>query len=400
MNCQEVMELMQRHLDGDLHAQEEEVLEAHLMHCLDCALMFERLQRLSDELTQLPKVVPPYSLVDALLPQLGELDRHAAASITEPITALPTQAQSTAVGQSPRLPWTRRFGTQFSWKLAGGIVAAGLIIGFFAFNMKHPLLDQADGMLQPRSHSESSSMTQSAPAAGAADKKMMKTEDANNDTKAATPALEGKQDKADSSAVSSPQATTDAKLEKPKVMDPSATSKSPLNDPSASKMAPATSVPERLKDPASPVTEKDPAVKTPDPTNLNADKANTLQEEPKDANPLKTSEPTPSPLAKKAEPKGKADNTAGIFSFMAPPVSPFLKSASGTYEAFIEEQHVVIRDSSSLEVVFASKQVWQQSDEIRLVEWAKDDKLSYQVQSGDTSKTFVIDVKTMKELVP
>ncbi len=55
MNCQEVMEFMQRQLDGDLDAKEEDELHAHLMHCLDCAQMFERLQRLSDELTQLPK---------------------------------------------------------------------------------------------------------------------------------------------------------------------------------------------------------------------------------------------------------------------------------------------------------------------------------------------------------
>ena len=43
---------MQRQLDGDLDPKEEDELHAHLMHCLDCAQMFERLQRLSDELTQ------------------------------------------------------------------------------------------------------------------------------------------------------------------------------------------------------------------------------------------------------------------------------------------------------------------------------------------------------------
>ena len=53
--------------------------------------------------------------------------------------------------QPPKLPWTRRLGSQFSWKFAGGVVAAGLILGFFAFNLQHPMLEQADG-LSPKAH--------------------------------------------------------------------------------------------------------------------------------------------------------------------------------------------------------------------------------------------------------
>lgn len=76
MKCQEVMMYMQRQLDGDLAPKEENELHAHLMHCLDCAQMFERLQALSNELSQLPKVMPPFSLVDAIMPQLLELDKQ------------------------------------------------------------------------------------------------------------------------------------------------------------------------------------------------------------------------------------------------------------------------------------------------------------------------------------
>ncbi|MGO4274962.1 anti-sigma factor, partial [Paenibacillus sp. TAF58] len=112
MNCQEVMEFMQRQLDGDLDAKEEDELHAHLMHCLDCAQMFERLQRLSDELTQLPKVVPPYSLVDAIMPQLADIDRHAAASITDKVAVFGTNASQRTSVQPPKLPWTRRLGLQ------------------------------------------------------------------------------------------------------------------------------------------------------------------------------------------------------------------------------------------------------------------------------------------------
>ena len=73
MNCQEVMEYMQRQLDDDLDEHEYEVLINHTRHCPDCAAMFERLQLLSAELTSLPKVIPSYSLVDAIMPRLQEL---------------------------------------------------------------------------------------------------------------------------------------------------------------------------------------------------------------------------------------------------------------------------------------------------------------------------------------
>ena len=74
MNCQEVMELMQRQLDDDLDESEIEVLMNHTRQCPDCAAMFERLQLLSAELTSLPKVMPSYSLVDAIMPQLERIE--------------------------------------------------------------------------------------------------------------------------------------------------------------------------------------------------------------------------------------------------------------------------------------------------------------------------------------
>ncbi|MFD0692861.1 zf-HC2 domain-containing protein [Paenibacillus sp. GCM10027628] len=400
MNCQEVMELMQRQLDGDLHAQEIDELEAHLMHCLECAEMFERLQRLSSELTQLPKVVPPYSLVDAILPQLSELDRHAAASITDPAIALGTEAPSVADGQPRKLPWTRRFGSQFSWKFAGGVVAAGLIIGFFTFNMKHPVLDQADGLLPPATKSESASKAQNAAPAGAAtagaadQKTTTKTSDI-----AGTPATgAAKPDKAEPASGGTSQPSTDAKLEKPKAMDPSASPKSTSKDPSA-RMAPATTEPERLKDPQSigSADTNGPAV-SPSET-ANPDQGIAKQDDTHAVNTLKAGEPTPSPVAKKTDPQEKSEKKNGFYSLTSQLNRP-LKSPTGTYEAVIEQRHVVIRDSSSQEIVYTSKQEWPESDELSLVEWSKDDKLTYQVISGDTSKTIVIDVKAKTEISP
>jgi len=77
---------MQRYVDHDLNERETSALMAHIGQCPECAAMFERLVRLSKGLEQLPRVVPPYSLVDAILPELdrlGDAGREEAASISE-----------------------------------------------------------------------------------------------------------------------------------------------------------------------------------------------------------------------------------------------------------------------------------------------------------------------------
>lgn len=74
MNCQEVVELMQRHMDGDLEQREITLMMAHVGGCPECAVMLKRLQRLSDDLSQLPRVEPKFSIVDAIMPQLDRLD--------------------------------------------------------------------------------------------------------------------------------------------------------------------------------------------------------------------------------------------------------------------------------------------------------------------------------------
>src|SRR5690606_13260717 len=78
----EVMELMNRYLDGDLDERELAELERHLQQSTEAAAMFERLKRLLRQLEQLPMVTPPTSIVDAILPRLDQIgagSEHAAA---------------------------------------------------------------------------------------------------------------------------------------------------------------------------------------------------------------------------------------------------------------------------------------------------------------------------------
>ena len=132
MTCQEVMDYMQRQLDGDLDERETDILHKHTRHCPDCAEMLERLQRLSGELDSLPKVAPPFSLVDAILPQLDEIDNklapHAAAF------SAPEEASRRAAPTDRRKGWLGRL----PLRTLSGVVAASIVAGLFIFNYNTP----------------------------------------------------------------------------------------------------------------------------------------------------------------------------------------------------------------------------------------------------------------------
>lgn len=72
MKGQEVNEYMHRFLDGDLSESEKKQLMEHLNESPASAAMFERLKRLNEDLEQLPRVTPPISIVDAILPRLQQ----------------------------------------------------------------------------------------------------------------------------------------------------------------------------------------------------------------------------------------------------------------------------------------------------------------------------------------
>ncbi|MFC5405155.1 anti-sigma factor family protein [Cohnella soli] len=121
MNCEEVMELMQRDMDGDLNEQEKSLMKDHASRCPDCAAMLSRLQKLSNELEQLPRVVPRFSLVDAILPELERLQAEGATDGNKSAETSPK-----VVSRSER-PARKVFGR------VAGVVAAGVVVGFLLF---------------------------------------------------------------------------------------------------------------------------------------------------------------------------------------------------------------------------------------------------------------------------
>ncbi|CAM4266854.1 zf-HC2 domain-containing protein [Paenibacillus tarimensis] len=139
MTCQEVMELMQRQLDEDLDERETADLTEHIRHCPECEAMMERLNRLSGELANLPKVQPKYSLVDTILPQLEQIDqmREENMLLSQASDDLEIeQAAALASSTSGRSRVERRSSSWFerrSIRWLSGVTAAGLVIGLFLF---------------------------------------------------------------------------------------------------------------------------------------------------------------------------------------------------------------------------------------------------------------------------
>jgi len=122
MKCEEVMELMQRSLDGDLDSAETSRMMEHIQTCPECAAMFDRLTRLSANLAQLPRVTPGFSIVDSILPQLEKIELDSPA---------PLVAAETGSKEGELLPRTPRSARRTYRRVAGAIVAgvaAGLLI--------------------------------------------------------------------------------------------------------------------------------------------------------------------------------------------------------------------------------------------------------------------------------
>ncbi|GLX69198.1 anti-sigma factor family protein [Paenibacillus glycanilyticus] len=126
MTCQEVIEYMNRQLDGDLNEHEYEILIKHTRHCPDCAAMFERLRKLSEELGSLPHVMPKYSLVDAILPQLEQI-----VPFRQPEAATMELSPSAVTGLSQQTNRRTKERHQLRFRAITGIIAASVAAGLF-----------------------------------------------------------------------------------------------------------------------------------------------------------------------------------------------------------------------------------------------------------------------------
>lgn len=156
MKCPEAVEWMHRYLDHDLNEEESFLLFEHIRNCEECAETFALLNKLSAQLEELPKVVPNYNLVDAILPQLDEIDRarleggSAAEETVLPMTAVHVEA---GTGQGGTLLSRRSSRRQDAdtglrrnriYRYGSLGVAAALILGVFIYQYEPRTVSDAE----------------------------------------------------------------------------------------------------------------------------------------------------------------------------------------------------------------------------------------------------------------
>ncbi|WP_409178238.1 hypothetical protein [Brevibacillus fortis] len=129
MTNEEIFELMQRDLDGDLLESEQQLLHRLIQKDAKLQLMYNRLKDVSQQLEHLPPVVPPFSIVDSILPKLElAAAKPAAVKSTMNEEILPTLEVKR---ESSSLPETKKWKRMKVWmaSLGSTAVAASLLVG-------------------------------------------------------------------------------------------------------------------------------------------------------------------------------------------------------------------------------------------------------------------------------
>lgn len=162
MNCSEAVEWMHRYIDHDLDEEQSSVLFEHLEGCAECSENFALLREISAKLEDLPKVTPPFSLVDSILPQLEEIDRArregGAAFEALPATMVSGEATSELSRNDRRRQSGPRRGRVYRVGALG--VAAAAILGLFIYQYEPqhvPEAEMASRAAQDRSAEETAS---------------------------------------------------------------------------------------------------------------------------------------------------------------------------------------------------------------------------------------------------
>jgi hypothetical protein len=449
MKCQEVMEFMQRYLDKDLEDAEHESLLLHLQQCPACTELFERLKKLSADLESLPKVTPAYSIVDSIMPRLNELD----ADLRNGPGSKALEIQSAGQGFEIRKPenaparktsWRNRI----SFRIVGGVVAAGLAIGMFLFNQDHSQTKNSNYQAEEMASKAESGLRKQQSQAGSA--QMYDTFAASKvDPKSAASAEDKgaalKQDEAKLHFAEPVQSELSRKAMPEQSPAPDVSAGASGDDAAATHFAaPAAPAPQAPAAPAPRETASEqpgpapgansvqqpvnpPAPTSPPPGTGGQSDASAAPPAPLGAEQL----PAPSPLAPQAVPAPSAkiapdaasasestqssaagqsgaeaaDQTSrGPALKVTPPAvsggsegmlgisaaeTAGIANRDGSLTARLEDLRVVIRSKDGL-IVFSSARQWKETDTVTLKMWTESDELTYEVVSGSSTTIYTI----------
>ncbi|WP_054796707.1 zf-HC2 domain-containing protein [Paenibacillus sp.] len=410
MMCQEVIELMQRYLDRDLEETEYRRMLGHLQQCPDCSELFERLVNLSTELENLPKVTPPFSLVDAIMPSIERLD--AASGSGEAVwTSTATEesasqdAERTTARELPKRTrrmesWRQQVREWVSFPVLGGVVAAGLIFGFFIFQQDRSTTGNLAESLSSKAEQKAAADQAAAPRAQPAGNAggANETGQVLNDGNAASGGSSGGSPAAGEAKGAEQEVGKNGQAE---TLNPAGAGEAaPTGKPNATKAAP--SAPDQKNDapqagagtseqlPATPPASQGTADETP------GGSAGTEEPAVPDSEASGPSAAKPGSAADgeaELHPREKGGPSFGFMAINPEPAAVHeLSSSDNVYHARVEANQVVIRDAKEAEVYRSKFDRWEDAARIELVEWSSH-KLIYTVQISDRKRTFEINMQ-------
>jgi hypothetical protein len=475
MNCQEVIELMQRYLDQDLDKIEYNQMLDHIQDCPECSELFERLLNVSEQLESLPKVTPAFSLVDAILPKLQQMDMvptplttedHVAYATRDISSSVPTKLTSTSaqtmrkdtVPVSRTTDWRSRARGFVSAKIVGGVVAAGLVLGFFVFNQQEQSnMQNADSALMaPKSASTSSAGSReksSAPAAsGMSDSISTAPTDIASDVNGNAQGMQQEPSSASQSSKDlvpltvAPTTSTPTSNSTPapnmgsnKIGGAVPQASSPKSSAADSQIMTSPSTGEstsqkssstplqagtgdgQLKEPLT-FGAQQPAAKADNPSakaivpqaetprsslaapglfggnaaSSAASDKNSGAGSGQIAQPSTSNEASANDSNAAKSKIGEAPAADQSFSSMKIPAASSLAAADKMYTAVINEKRVVISDKNG-KSIFTSMNIATDSEQITLLEWTADYKLTYQISNPTSARTFTINAVNRTE---
>ncbi|WP_282943372.1 zf-HC2 domain-containing protein [Paenibacillus sp. RC67] len=458
--CQEVIELMQRYLDQDLDKLEYEQMLGHLQHCSECTELFQRLVSLSQELEQLPKVTPAYSLVDAIMPKLQRIDEGfpAVEYPAAPVVTFPDKYKDAQIAEEAKAHvehaagWRKKMRGLVSMRIVGGVVAAGLVLGFFVFeqqDQKGSMKDAGSMLLSStasQSKAENMAKQDTAPSASSkkaaeptgaggtsnqpADQKAaMDTYQPDSAAKAPAPApapAQRQESKAQASADGNkPVASTDmpqkksadartAEPSKEQVQQPS-TDSSTVNDSNTSSSS--STEPKSKEAPVNEELAPPPVDSTAGGRGLSANKTGAPNSAQSFANPdsalSDSTGGSASSFAANQNETATGDQQNGdnvnkeksgemglnqLYSVSSTGSPSTLTSQSKVYVASINDKRQVVITDNQQKVLFTSSHTWTEKDKIELVEWTESQLLTYRVTNESGTITYVINAKDKTEL--
>jgi hypothetical protein len=347
MNCELMMEWMQRFVDEDLTQTEQEVLMKHVTQCPECAASFERLQLLSAELAHLHKITPPYSIVDSILPKLMELD-----------------AQQAAI-KAAVLPTTKHGKKAiFSWKIGAGFVAAAIFFSLIAVN------------LMPNTNKTAS------------DKMLME-----NQSISASPAAAFENP---GSALDSTAAKEEAKAQQPTADNSNSEDKLTATFDQAIDGLKGDAKEEKATE-SGQKPDKSKSSRTASPT-VSTDATNDTSKNQKTA---PATSPSPAPAPQATEPIGHDKRLMVPRTSLVNPSVQTLASEDGNFIGLVERQIVQVQTPDGNRIYTSSVQ-WKPTDSIQFIQWLDNSRLVYEVKMEDgLVKRYIIDpiLKTEQEQI-